>query len=247
MYKFKILFLLFLFFASCKKEEDNDSVPIPVELTSYPLAVGNSWKYHTIRAILDSSTITYTLSDSYWKVLSDTTIDGIPTSKISQFDSIYNGIPNLSYTYYSSMDSGFCVLEIEGISSYIFFKNETAPDETVTDASNDIPDYAIVLLKFPSVINDMWSSNEFGNSPSIKRKWLGYETVTTKAGIFNCVKLQRFTDFDDDGEQDPNSSTIFQYFSEKGLVRESYSTQVNFGGGQTDLLYRATDLVEVNF
>ncbi len=123
------------------------------------------------------------------------------------------------------------------------FGNYFAKTDTVF-----VPDTFLYLLKFPSAINDIWYSHEYNNpAPEIiKRQWLGYKTISTSVGRFNCIKLQMFCDEDHNNQPDFGQAIIYQYFSNKGLVQEKWIQDINFGNGIAKLT-RVTKLVKVNF
>jgi hypothetical protein len=122
------------------------------------------------------------------------------------------------------------------------FPNESARPDTVF-----IPGTSLHLMKFPSAINNEWRSYEYGPGFNFIRKWIGYATINTSAGTFNCIELQLFADNDHDSQPDPDFPLVYQYFSGKGLVEETQSDTLTFSGGAQGLLNRVTKIVQVNF
>lgn len=260
-----ILIFIILFFIACKKDKDENNTTnsgLKTQIDSYPLTIGNSWKYYTETHIIDSSGSDNIINsyDNFWTVISDTTINGIATSKISQLDSNYNGSIHKAFTYYSNRSDGFYGVAVENDGGLFFFRTTRLYRQTQFNLLGSfgdlnlnrdtvlIPDTALRLLKFPSNINDIWFSYEY-NKPVpdvIKRKWVGNETITTSAGTFNCVKLQMFWDYDNNNQPDSGRSVVYQYFSTKGLIQEEWNDILSFGNG-IDSLHRITKLVHLNF
>ena len=263
------LFGVMLLIVACKKDkEDNSSgngnnQPQAVQLDSFPLSIGHSWKYFTETHIIDSAGINWSNNyyDNFWNIVSDTAINGIVCAKISQLDSNYNGSTHLAYTYYTNKPDGFYGFAVENSGGLFHLRTSEPRAQTQFNLLRSfgnkylgvdtvfVPDTSLRFLKFPSNINDIWLSYEYNNPVPdiIKRKWIGYSTVTTSAGTFNCVKLQMFWDYDNNNLPDSGYSEIYQYFSTKGLIQEEWNQALNFGGGQIDSLHRITKLVQVNF
>lgn len=82
----------------------------------------------------------------------------------------------------------------------------------------------------------------------IKRKWLCDTTITTSAGIFDCLQLQMFWDYNNDNLHDSGSTQVTQYFSEKGLIQEEVNNpKLVFSGGGFGSSRKITKLVHGNF
>jgi len=88
-------------------DNENNQV-VAIQLDSFPLVVGYSWKYYTEMHIADSAGVNYLNNyyDNYWVVLSDTTITGVISTKITQLDSNYNATTHLTFTYYANKPDG---------------------------------------------------------------------------------------------------------------------------------------------
>lgn len=263
-----LLTILVLGIFACKKDKVNDPTSgnyiQPIQLTSYPLTIGNSWKYYSESHFTDSlgSTFMDASFDSFWESLSDTVINGIVCTKISQLDSNYTGTIHLAHTYYVNKPDGFYGVAVENASNLFFLRT---PQKQKTSSfsffgslennnfANDtvfVPDTSLRFMKLPATLNDIWVSYEY-NYPTpdtFKRKWIGYSTITTNAGVFDCIKMQLFFDYDFDNQPDSGRATIYQYFSTKGLVQEEYSDTLTFGvGNATYPFKRISKLVQVNF
>lgn len=256
-----IVCLLLAVVVACKKEKDDINSPTPTpppaSISSYPLTVGNSWKYHT-EIHVDTSGLPFydAYYDHYWTVISDTSIIGIPSTKIAQLDSNYDGFTRIAHTYYANRPDGFYLMAATNSGSMLFLRSKEVLNDfsiSLLNAFTDklqntdtifIPDSSLHLMKFPIVQNEKWHSYEYGLQFKIKRQWLGDAIVITPAGIFACKKLQILFDFDDDGQNDPDALIVYQYFSTKGLIKETQYGVLNSG---FMTLNRTTELVSVNF
>ena len=254
---FSILTIVFIL-SACKKDKQvsNNSF----QLNSYPINVGLSWKFYTEFTIDSAGNILNAdYFDSYWSVISDTIINGIPCAKISQRDSDYNGNTFLAYSYYANKSDGFYGIAAENGGSSLFLKSTALANRnsfsllsafgnkpTAID-SLFIPDTSLYLLKFPSTVNDIWASHEYGIPGLVKRKWIGNAIITTSAGTFDCMKLQVMFDFDNDNQADSGSLIIYQYFSTKGLIQEERHDSLHSFNGGVKGLNQITKLVQTNF
>lgn len=252
-----LLFLTLLLFGACKKEDAPAAEPTPVTLNQFPLATGNKWTYHVLQSTIASKGNTYTSYDINWEVVSDTIIENINSFKVWQHTFMVNNdsANEQAYFYYANHDSGFYKIADYDVSSFAQFKNE--PPQILSTGLIEIPIQPQagpfhlltprpMLLKFPTSVNDKWVSYESADE-RIKRKWLGYETITTPAGTFDCIKLQVIIDIDLDGEQDTGAGIIYQYFSAKGLIRETLSYPVTVENGEVARFVKSADLMKVNF
>ena len=264
----KLLYILTVLILSiaCKKDKQennsngNNQAQI-VQLDSFPLTVGHSWKYFTEMHLADSNGVVFESKyyDNYWVIISDTTINGIASAKISQLDSNYNQTTHLAYSYYANKPNGFFGMAVENSGSMFFLRQSSQRNQLQFNLFSNfgnntlgidtvfVPDSSLYLMKFPSTINDTWVSYEYGTPGLIKRKWIGYSTISTNAGTFNCIKLQAFWDRDGDNQPDSSSITIYQYFSDKGLIEETQFAHLTFSSGATAILNQTTKLVQVNF
>lgn len=126
-----LLSIFLLVLAACDKNENNNQIsspPVPIQIDSFPLTIGNAWKYHTEVTLKDNSgqIISASSYDNYWKVISDTNINGLNSIKIQQLDSNYNGSVNIGYTYYANQLDGLYGVGIENFGS-MFEMKESFP------------------------------------------------------------------------------------------------------------------------
>ncbi len=122
-----LLSVFLLVVAACDKNDDNNQIsspPIPIQIDSFPLTIGNAWKYHTEITLKDySGQLIYASSyDNYWTVISDTIINGLNSFKIQQIDSNYNGSVNIGYTYYTNQLDGLYGVGVENFGSMFEMK-----------------------------------------------------------------------------------------------------------------------------
>ncbi len=147
----------------------------------YPMQTGHIWVYD------NGDTI---------KAMGDTTINGISTRKMVK----KNGT-NSATAYYANLSGGWCLVASTSTAMFNIF---TDPSETTDTAHTlHIPDQPAAMNKQPVTTLD-WQVNIPGVT-SYTRRWVGYYTIKTPAGTFDCVKL--------------STGTAFEYYSTKGIVR----------------------------
>ena len=248
---------------SCKKDHISEPIghSVAFPLNSFPLSIGNYWKYSTeIRVYTQTGFLIYTIDYIHdWEIISDTMIAGFQTSKMSRIDSsLTDSSVNSAMVYYTNQPDGFFGVAYDGNIPMIDMRSSSNklnyfscfginPEYNQTDTLIVFNDY-FRILKFPSNPNDIWSPILNNNMLVGKRKWLGYSTITTPAGTFNCIKLEIFTDSNNDNLPDTGQASTFQYFSDKGLIREETIQALTFGCINTvDTMKRVTNLVLCNF
>jgi hypothetical protein len=241
----------------CKKDPPPNNTTRSSALTSFPLAVGNAWKYHTVYTQVLSGDTAVLQFDSFWKVSNDTMINNELVSIMMQIDSNYNGSVDTGYSYYANRSNGLFGIAAIGSGSSFFLR--TDEDATGMPAigpslislrmdSVFIPGSSLWLLKFPSAENDLWASNEYGIADIFKRRWLSDTTVITPAGTFDCKMLQPMFDSDNNGQADSTAMKILQYFADEGLIKEERSgTIVPSSSGSGGTIHQITELVHQNF
>jgi hypothetical protein len=264
---FFVLNLFLLLISACKKDAEQSinngsSQAQSIELDSFPLAIGNSWKFHSedrytdsVGTILPAYSSTY---DNYWTTVLDTLINGILTTKISQLDSSYTGSTHQAYSYYANRQDGFYRIAVENYGSMFLLRTSESflnkvclpiSFERITMQSDSlyIPDTALYLMKFPSTINNEWNSFEVSNGIHTTRKWTGYSYIQTEAGSFNCIRLHWIEAFDDNSVPYPIISEATLYFSTKGLIQQTESALVTYPNGSHGQYSQIIKLIEVNF
>ncbi len=186
-------------------------VPGPaVQLNSFPLIVGHMWVYD------NGDTI---------RVVKDTTIGGMAAFKVTKTNSGFIG--NM---YYANLSDGLHLLATNWTFAYSFgLTGPISPDFGLRD-SLLYPDATFLELKFPATLGTSWEP-VFTTTSSyrIMKQWDKYVKVTTKAGTFNCIKLE--------------SNYLTEYWSEKGLIKVAETVECLVG--PCPPLY--THLVYVNF
>lgn len=253
-----LLIGLFTLIASCKKDDDNNpgNTPGPnneVQLTSYPLAVGNSWEYSITETSSDSTGVLSTeYSFSRWTVISDTVINGLTSAKIYQYDSAYSGAVTENYSYYANTPDGLFGLAYEGYGTNIILRKYPAfiPGYGLKfttagiDSVNVLP-VPFQHLKFPSSINTSWTAEAYDDTTLIlehPRSYTDYRTVTVPAGTYSCIRVK--------GELE-NNGQIFPYiqfsdFSVKGLIAADATITLDIGNGPVTF-NKIVKLTNINF
>lgn len=251
---------------SCDSDDELEvqtEIPGPVvEITDYPLSVGNNWNYKMEVEVTDGPEPYFKEYVVDFKVVSDTTINGINVKKVRSTESLGQqpGTDRLGFRYLAQTDWGLEKLAFSGSSVQVFFKNEEEiqiPDCSFIDFKHEettsiiILDTALNYMKLPAIDGELWLSGEFGGSSSgakFKRKWTGFYTVTTDAGSFNCMRLDLFGDSDDDEQPTGDDLHVIQYISPQfGLVKEIHESQLNYGSGETASYRRVAELTNKNF
>ena len=252
------IFLIIIFVIACKKEKDEINNPPllqPTEYNWYPLTIGNSWKYHTeIHVDSLGIPIVNEYFDLYWTTVSDTLINGVPSTKIAHIDSNYSGITRLFHGYYANRGMGFYIMALGGDGSSFHLRfNEHTVDQSFFPTSLEnklymadtvyLPNDPGHIMKYPVVQYEIWPEWGFSSIYNTRgRQWLSDTVITTPAGTFQCKRLRAFRDADGDGQNDEGDLELYQYFSSKGLIKE---TRHQFSSGWT--LNGTTELVYVNF
>lgn len=81
-------------------------------------------------------------------------------------------------------------------------------------------DPPLTVLKYPIAQNVQWEFINY-NPPLVTKKYTNYETVTTPAGTFYCIKIKRDVHYSS-GTPDPNY-LYFDYFSKDGMVKRDFT------------------------
>jgi hypothetical protein len=257
--KFTVLIAMAsIFIYSCKKDNDtgsNSIAPIPIQIDSFPLTIGNLWKYHTDITVFDSIgqvSMTYEY-EHFWNVISDTIINGWNATKIQQIDSNYNGTVNVGFTYYANRPDGFYAVASENFGSMFNLKSTNfklfpSNDMTINSQADSIfiPTAPLQFLKFPSSLNDSWDVLTYIDTTILyqNRVYTNFQTVNTNAGTFDCIRLK--ANQEENGILD-TTITIYQDVAEKGLIRETWYADLLFSGGGTGTMVRTSTLVQINF
>lgn len=256
-----LLFISLIFILGCNKDNQSGKMIYTSISDSYPLHIGYHWEYYT--EIHIDSTVSHKWNSYYrniWKVLSDTVINGINCTKVSQEDSNYNGTSYKCNAFYANKLDGLYGIAIQNYGSILYLKKlniiinykipafiYSFPKNTLNSDSIFVLQNPLFLLKFPIVSNDWWYSNEWGPESKTKRQWLNDTTILTNIGIFQCKKLQVLLYDNTNGVYTPDPIHIVQYFNSKGLILEKVFGKLLFNDGTTGYLNETTNLVEVNF
>lgn len=251
------LLSVFMAVIGCDTDDDSPQVGIypgpDVSMNSYPLYIGNTWQYQ-VDVIITGDEPSVSAYTCRFEIVTDSLLNGIPTTAMEQIQTedlnTFYGTRWLAQT-----DSGLVRIAEQGSGSSIDLKTEFYDVPSfISDLEIGKMDTLILLetpiylMRFPAMTGESWYSNEYSPSISIVRRWVGYNTVVTEAGSFDCLKLELFRDADGDGEPDPDWFFVVQYVSPNhGLIMEVLVKEVQFGNGLTGQLQRTARLVEVNF
>lgn len=82
-------------------------------------------------------------------------------------------------------------------------------------------------IKYPIVTNFEWFFRKTSALQTQRKKYLSYEQVTTPAGAFNCIKIQR-KNYKGNPEILDSTFTSFDYFSKAGLVKRKTINVLEF-------------------
>lgn len=163
---------------------DADKAGPEIRMDSFPISVGHIWAYDngdTVRAVKDTS------------------INGVRAVKMVKTNGQYSAA-----VYYANLSDG---LHIVATNWKPFFKEITYPFTQSDTVSSRliIPDEPVLVAKLPIVAANHWSITIPAGSVNQTRQWMGFVTVTTTAGTFDCAKLY--------------TGTCYEYYSSKGIVQ----------------------------
>jgi hypothetical protein len=169
-----IILILIVFGLSCTKKSKVTSNGAPqdppgpaIQLSSYPLNVGNMWVYDngdTIRAV------------------ADTTIGGMNATKMVKTNKRYSAI-----FFCANTEDGFYVVAsnwthaLEGFTCPIDAGSGGGPDILLATPP-------VLFAKYPIDTANAWDAHVPGYN-HFMRQWNGYFTVSTRAGKFNCARM----------------------------------------------------------
>ncbi|MCX6197674.1 MAG: hypothetical protein NTY88_00445 [Bacteroidetes bacterium] len=245
----RIFFFLFgcliLCYYGCDKKKSDSTA-----ITSYPLQAGNIWVYD-VTYHHDSVTTNYTYT---FRCVGDTTINGITCSQLIKTEANLNTGASQTFShYYKNQSDGFYFIAGDSLTDdMLYFKNELAlfPKLAFKTESTSrgifVADPPLKLLSFPTNQNDSWISNEYGSQSHFGRKYLGYENTLASAGTFYCIKVQPYFDNDHNGIAD-SSITNYQWFGNKGLVKETSKQVVTDFSGAIFIIEHSANLRSINF
>ena len=251
-----VLSLFSFLLTACSKDENSNPVktpPVPIQLDSFPLAIGNTWLYYTETRLEDynGQVINSGYYNNLWKVIADTLINGAIAIKIQQIDSNYNGSVHIGYTYYRNQSDGFYGVGVDNLGSMFELKGtDPFPGSLsgLTPSPDTIfePQTPIQFLKFPSAISDYWHSIvHLGSDTVFTRKiYTNFQTVSSSGVTFDCIRLQSNRILN--GVLD-NNYTVYQDFGYKGLIAETVIADSLLLGNSYARFVRTTKLIQINF
>jgi hypothetical protein len=246
MIRTSLLLLFFvLTFSACNKDGDEmDTQVQPVSLTSYPLTIGNKWVYYTeAKQTYISSQTPFQIEKclSTMEVVGDTIINGEVVMKMAMRDSFYHGVVSAGYYYFVNRPSGFYLIAASAAyNSRVEFKSASFRGDylfhqgMIQSSPTDslyLPDSSTTFLKFPLVLGESWHGVRYSPGFYFDRKYEAFYSLTTDAGIFNCVRVKGMVSSDTDTIDPDDNLKFHMYYSSKGLVRSHFYSTLDIGGG----------------
>ena len=230
--------------SSCKN--DNPITPVQQDTATnfrYPLTENSNW-FHTTKDLIFNirpDSIRYHLStdttveNGFTILKNDTVINGI-TYKILKTDhsSVVHAYTNLEF--FRQTDSGLVTssanfqgtgfgpfrasqskFEYNGnkfseLSSLILFASgESMESKSVLTEYN--------CLRFPIIPGEEWKFRKVDEVNTQYKKYLNYETVSSPAGSYNCIKIRRENFI---GSTLDTNTILYDYYSRIGMVKRDY-------------------------
>ncbi len=130
------------------------------------------------------------------RVITDTIINGMTAEKL-----VKTNRASVEISYYANQPTGLYLLGTNARPYSLENPYGGFGTEALTIFSTPM-----LLVKYPVIFNDEWSTNEPG-APYSRRSWVSFVSITNSIGTFNCAKLNSV-----DGH-------AIEYYSDKGLIR----------------------------
>lgn len=168
----------FLLFSGCKKnhqatgnDQSSNKTDITetagpvIQLSSFPLKVGNMWAYENEDTV---------------RIVSDSIINGIRALKVLKTNHSF-----VEVSYFANQPDGF--YQLGTTSEYHAFENASG---FIPNNSTNFLSTPVLLAKFPVDTSNRWNSNDLSYKNDFGQ-WKKYVTIATKAGKFDCIMLTR--------------------------------------------------------
>lgn len=247
---FCIIFLMTTIFSCSDDYVNNNSPGTPSDNFVYPTKLNTLWYYTTrnfLTNLRGDSVHFYFTGDTTVgygaaKIERDTVLNGdtLRLLRNSHSDPLHS---HTTLEFYKQTDSGLIRVAFysDGANfgpyrpsgnSLIYSlngKNFTSlndilqysfPENNKDDTTLIFDNPPIRVIKYPVSGNSEWEFVSYSGNPRITKKYTDYEEVTTTAGSFHCIKIQRNWYYNS-----PNPDTKFRsfdYFSEKGMIKRDF-------------------------
>jgi hypothetical protein len=239
-----MIFFVLVFLIGIQSCEDSNPV-IPVDNNFvYPLKIGNKWKYaasavysnirpDSLKNCLDNYSINLQVS-----VTRDTLLNSILTYEMKEESEDY---PDC-YAYYANKENGlieYAYRKCGGLvlpktnkikrflykGSYFNHVTELIKKQEETIRLSKTMDDSLIYYEpprmiyvYPLEIGKEWNIHSSLILGKINKEVVGKEKVKTKAGVFQCFKIQHKYDMDFDGAWD-DDLIYYEFVSSKGLLK----------------------------
>ena len=234
-----IIFLALVLLIGQACDDSNPVIPVDNNFV-YPLKVGNKWKYTASTVFsnirpdsLKGSLANYSLNLQV-SVTRDTLLNSVLTSEMKEESEDY---PDC-YAYYANKENGLMEYAYQGgglalpktnnikrflykgnyfnsITEFIKKLEEIIRLSKTMDDSLIYIDPPRIIYAYPLEIGNEWIFNSMFR---INKEVIAKEKVKTKAGVFQCYKIQIKYDLDTDGVWD-DDFIYYEYVSSEGLLK----------------------------
>lgn len=245
--RYFLFIILFTILIGCEYSSDSNNDPEPG--FKYPTEIGNKWTYkHTwenfnfrpdsltdLRPIMDFTYYVEATKDTILKdnieciVFEQSELD-FPYSSQNYYNNTKDGFYEYAYRptggsmalpkNYEAYNIEFAGRIFNDHADLVqFIENQIIdprpPNDSLRYYENPRP-----VLQYPMIENVEWLFNNEG--PFVMwKKIVGKEDVRTATGTFNCYKI--FRRYEENEFIDPDSFEVYDYVSEKGLIKRTIS------------------------
>jgi hypothetical protein len=237
-YKYFFIFVAVVLFLFSSCSDDNPVKPQDLDTSSftYPVKDGGYWIYYgkTFYTNFNPDSVKNYVSIHYdtnkVTILYDTVINSVTTKCILNEYSISDGKKNTRF-YYVITDTALIWFANRGFNNGMLPVKDGPGDDSLRLCEPPQP-----VLVYPVTKGKVWYT---GTGNGIMRKYVGFENVSTPAGVISCMKTERFYNF-------PNIS-YFDYYSGKGIIKSTFifpnvlitTPQYPEGVGNADMNYES--------
>lgn len=235
-------------FYSCSKNDDAIVSPETPDNFTYPFTLNSTWFYKTTPSyIFHPDSVRQYIPDldtaiesgyTFWK--NDTIYSGVnarvlrgnhsSTAHAYSTTEFYvqtdTGLVSVGYT--DDYGPGFGPFRPSQNSAFSYNGiNYFSVKDFLLKMSVDFASNAKVnSIKYPITQNMEWFFRSIGTIQTQRKKYLGFETVQTPAGTFNCIKIQR-KNYTGNPEVLDTNYISYDYFSKSGMIKRSLIVKNN--------------------